>query len=347
MAGDVVVMRFIGVLNRDGGTFRTLDMDEFIERATAVFAEHGATLECRPVDGSALIAELSRAAADPDVDVILAGGGDGTISAAAGICFETKKALAVLPAGTMNLFARTLRVPLNLDEALHAIAAGRLYDVDIATANGRPFVHQYSVGVHARLVRIREELVYNSRLGKMLASLRAVLGAVSKPLRFQVDIRTPRGVEQRIASGISVSNNLLAEGHVPYADDIDGGVLGVYLAKPMSRWELLKLLFQIMIGRWKGHSRVSETEVNAVTLLFPRRKKSAQAVIDGELIPLVARVELRLHPRALRVFAPEALGEAVAQQELLAEAEADAADARGEPRTSDEARGSKLVAETD
>jgi diacylglycerol kinase family enzyme len=326
-------MRFIGVLNRDGGTFRTLDMDAFIERAVVAFAEHGHELECRAVEGSALIAELTRAAADDTADAVLAGGGDGTISAAAAICFETKKPLAILPAGTMNLFARTLRVPLNLDEAVKAVAAGRTFDVDIATANGRPFVHQYSVGVHARLVRIREELVYRSRWGKMLASLRAVLGAVSKPLRFQVEIRTPRGVEPRIASGVSVSNNLLAEGHIPYADDIDGGVLGVYLAKPMSRWELLKLFGQIMIGRWKAHPRVSETEVSAITLTFPRRKKSARAVIDGELIPLAARVELRLHAGGLTVFAPQALAEAVSDKE--------------EPRASDEARGSELVAAAD
>jgi diacylglycerol kinase family enzyme len=326
-------MRFIGVLNRDGGTFKTEDMDAFMDRARGVFAEHGHELDCRAVQGSALIAELKRAVADPDADAVLAGGGDGTISAAAGICFAAGRPLAVLPAGTMNLFARTLRVPLNLDEALGAIAEGQFYDVDIATANGRPFVHQYSVGVHARLVRIREELVYRSRWGKMLASLRAVLGAVSKPLRFQVEIRTPRGVEARIASGVSVSNNLLAEGHVPYADDIDGGVLGVYLAKPMSRWELLKLLFQIMIGRWKDHDRVSETEVSAVTLSFPRRKKSARAVIDGELIPLPARVELKLHAGGLRVFAPLALAEAVALKE--------------EPRASDETRGPELAKQAD
>jgi diacylglycerol kinase family enzyme len=320
-------MRVIAILNRNGGTFRTLDMAAFAARAEAVFAEAGHRLECRVVEGEALIAELRRAATDPDADVVLAGGGDGTISAAAAICFDVGKPLAVLPAGTMNLFARTLAVPLNLDEAVPALAAGRLHEVDIATANGRPFVHQYSVGVHARLVRIREELVYRSRLGKMLASIRAVLGAVSKPLRFQVEIGTPRGTERRLASGVSVSNNLLAEGHIPYAEATDGGVLGVYLAKPMSRWQLLKLFAQIVIGRWKGHPRVSETEVRAVTLEFPRRKTSARAVIDGELIPLAARVELRIHPGGLKVFAPAALAEA--------------------PRTSSEARGADVLAAPD
>jgi diacylglycerol kinase family enzyme len=304
-------MQFIGIFNREGGTFRTIDLGPFTVRAIEIFAAEGHTLECRVVEGAALRDELERAVLDKGADVILAGGGDGTISAAAAACYHARKPLAILPAGTMNLFARTLRVPQNLEEALKAIAAGRLYGVDIATANGRPFVHQYSVGLHARLVRIREELIYRNRWGKMLASVRAVAGAISKRLRFQVEIVTPRGVEQRVASGISVSNNLLAEGHFPHADDVDGGVLGVYLAKPMSTSDLLKLCAQIVFGHWKGHPRISERQVSAVTLVFPHRKRSARAVIDGELIPLAPKVSLRIHPRALTVFAPQALGETV------------------------------------
>jgi diacylglycerol kinase family enzyme len=302
-------MRFIGILNRDGGTFRATDMADFVERAAAIFEEAGHSLECRVVEGKKLIKELERAASDPDADVVLAGGGDGTISSAAATCFHAKKPLAVLPAGTMNLFARTLRVPLNLEEALRAIAAGRLFEVDIATANGRPFVHQYAVGLHARLVRLREELPYQNRWQKIIANVRSVGGALSKQLRFQVDIVTAQGREQRIASGVSVSNNLLAEGHIPFADAVDGGMLGVYLVKPMSRAEALTLIARMMIGRWKDHSRVSEREVREVTLTFPKRKRTARALVDGELIPLPARVELKTHPGALKVFAPVALTE--------------------------------------
>jgi diacylglycerol kinase family enzyme len=308
-------MRFIGVFNRDGGTFRAMDMSAFAERAQAIFSDAGHTLECRAVEGRKLIGELERAAADREADVVLAGGGDGTISAAAAACFKAKKPLAVLPAGTMNLFARTLRVPLNLDEALRAIADGRLYEIDIATANGRTFVHQYAVGLHARLVRLREELPYQNRWQKIVANVRSVSGALSKQLRFQVEIVTAQGREQRIASGVSISNNLLAEGHIPFADDVNGGVLGVYLVKPMTRGEALMLIARMVVGRWKDHPRVSEREVTEVTLTFPRRKRTARALIDGELVPLPDRVELRTHPRALKVFAPQALAEFVSQQD--------------------------------
>lgn len=298
-------MHFIGVLNKDGGTFRTMDVAAFVENATRVFVEAGHALDCRVVEGRDLIAELERAASDPASDALLAGGGDGTISAAAAICFRHGMPLAVLPAGTMNLFARSLKVPLNLEQAVEALANGGLDRVDIATANGRPFVHQYSVGMHSRLVRIREGLTYNSRWGKMLASVRAVGATLSRPLVFDAEIRTATGIENRRAMAVSVSNNLLGEGHVPYAEEMHGGVLGVYVVKPMPPAEAAQLAFSLLFGTWKHHPLVSERQVEQVTLSFPHRKKSAKAVIDGELIALDKRVELKVHPGALQVIVPK------------------------------------------
>jgi len=297
-------MHYIGVFNRDGGRFRTMDLQAFAARAQEILAEHGHSLDARIVAGSDLIPELERAANDPSAQAVLAGGGDGTVSAAARVCFRTGMPLAVLPAGTMNLFARALKIPLVPEEAVKALAAGKPTGVDIASANGRPFVHQYSVGIHTRLVRIRETMNYHSRWGKMLATLRAFRLAASRPPRFDVEIRTARGAEAREASGITVTNNLLAEGHVPHADSMDRGVLGVYVAEPMSTRALAALCLQVMIGAWKSNPLVSEKEVTSVSLRFRRRKPSAQALIDGELVALEERVDIRIHPRGLNVIAP-------------------------------------------
>jgi diacylglycerol kinase family enzyme len=305
-------MHYIGIFNRDGGTFRTMDMDVFTADAVRVFAEHGHTLDPRVVEASHLIEELQRAAHDPKCDALLVGGGDGTISSAAEICFRAKLPLAALPAGTMNLFARSLQIPQTLTEALLALAGGETRRVDIATANGKAFVHQYSVGIHTRLVRMREELQYSSRLGKIIASVRAVVRAVRRPPVFWAEIRTARGLERRKATGITVTNNVLAEGHVPHADELDRGVLGVYVLKPLAPLALARLCFNVIMGHWKGNPEVSENEVKDVTLVFPRRKSSALALIDGELMPLAARIELRVHPGALQVVAPLTQAEPVA-----------------------------------
>lgn len=297
-------MHYLAVLNRDGGTLRTMDLDVFCAEARTIFEAHHHTLDCRIVAGDEIEDVLRKAATTPGIDVILAGGGDGTISSAAAIAFESKIPLAVLPAGTMNLFARTLKVPLDLHEALQAIASGEMASVDIATSNGEPFVHQFSVGIHARLVRIRDNLTYRSRVGKMMASLRAISAAVIDPPRFEVEIVTPRGREKRTVSGISVSNNPFGEGHFPHADTVDAGVLGVYIAAPMTTGELARLTFDILLGNWHHSPTISQEEVSQITLRFPKRKRSAHAVIDGELIKLEREVHIVLHPRALKVVIP-------------------------------------------
>lgn len=297
-------MRFVAVLNRDGGTLRTMDLDAFCVQAVGIFKQHGHELECHVVAGKRVEATLRAAAKIEGLDAILAGGGDGTISTAAGIAFASGVPLGILPAGTMNLFARALGMPLTLPEALEAIAGGEIGAVDIASANDRPFVHQFGVGVHARLVRIRESMSYGSRIGKMLASLRAIGAAAVNPPEFSAEIRTENGVETRRVAGIAVSNNPLGSGRVLHADRLDGAVLGVYVAAPLSTPALLKLAVDLFAGTWRESPAVSEEEVAEVTLHFPNRKRGAHAVIDGELIRLDRSVTLKVHPQALKVVRP-------------------------------------------
>ncbi|MEO8683263.1 MAG: diacylglycerol kinase family protein [Devosia sp.] len=300
-------MRFVAVLNRDGGTLRTMDIDAFCAQAKAIFERHGHELDCRVVAGKRVEAALRAAARLEGIDAVLAGGGDGTISAAAGVAFASGIPLGVLPAGTMNLFAQALGMPLTLTEALEAIAGGELGAVDIATANDRPFVHQFGVGVHARLVRIRESMRYGSRVGKMLASLRAIAAAAVNPPEFTAEIRSENGVETRRVAGIAVSNNPLGSGRIPFAERLDGAVLGVYVASPLSTWALVKLASAVFRGTWRASPMVSEEEVAEVTLHFPQRKRGAQAVIDGELIRLDRVVTLKVHPQGLKVVLPKVL----------------------------------------
>lgn len=299
-------MHFVAVFNRDGGTFRTLDIEAFAKRAEAIFVARGHSLACRIVPGRDLMATLEEVATEPGTDVLLAGGGDGTISAAATVCFRRHMPLAVLPAGTMNMFARALRVPLELEPALVTIAEGEIMPADIATANGRPFVYQYSVGMHSRLVRLRDGMSYGSRLGKIAASARAMVDAFSRPLKFDAEIVVGGHAEHRPAMAISVSNNPLVPGPVLHAGTIDRGVLGVLVASPMPVTEAARLaLAALFFRQWQPHPLFSASEVTHVTLRFARRKAKDYAVIDGELVPLPAEVDLEIHPGALKVVAPK------------------------------------------
>ena len=88
--------------------------------------------------------------------------------------------------------------------------------------------------------------------------------------------------------------------------------MGVYIAAPMQPRELAKLSVDVMLGSWKASPLVAEQEVQQVSLNFPHKKSSAQATIDGELVPLETRVDLKIHPGALKVIAPAAIVSAAA-----------------------------------
>lgn len=297
-------MRVAAILNRDSGTLRTMDLDAFCAEAMAVFAEAGHELQCHVVSGSDVLATIERFSVDPDVDAMIAAGGDGTISSAAAIAHRTGKVLGVLPAGTMNLFARALGVPPDIRRALHAVAKGTVGQVDLAAANNQPFVHQFGVGIHARLVRIRNGMVYRSRVGKMLASLRAIAAAAINPPRFEVEFEDGSGRQKRMVSGIAVSNNPLDDGPVPVAQRLDTGRLGVYFAGTVTTGELISLVVDVLVGRWRANPQVTELESESLVLHFPKRKREVHAVIDGELIELERDVELTILPLALSVIFP-------------------------------------------
>jgi diacylglycerol kinase family enzyme len=297
-------MRFRAILNRDGGTLRTMNLESFSAQARQIFSEARHELDCHIVSGKDVDRELSLAAEDPAVDVIVAAGGDGTISTAARAAFRSGKPLAILPAGTMNLFARAMGMPMDLPGALQAIAQGETKRIDIATANGTPFVHQFSVGIHARLVRIRDGMIYRSRLGKMIASLRAIAAAAVNPPKFEVELHGPSVDMTRVVSGVAISNNPLNNQPVPVAARLDSGLLGVYLAGSVTTNELINLVLDVVTGRWRANPRVFEVEVAHLTLRFPKRKRDTYAVIDGELIALEREVRLEIKPEALQVIVP-------------------------------------------
>ena len=247
---------------------------------------------------------LDKAVRKRNVDVVLAGGGDGTISAAAARLMGKKKALAVLPAGTMNLFARGLGIPQTLDGAVEAFATGRIRPVDMATANGKPFVHQFSIGMHARMIHLRDKMDFGSRLGKIGASFKAAWTTLVDPPAMNVTLVIGEAELEAHASAIGITNNLFGEGHLPYADDPAGGTLGVYVTVARARGEVLKFAFNVARGKWRDNEHVEIHQTDHVVLKIRRSRKKPYAAMDGELVDLDKETDLKIHPRALNVLVP-------------------------------------------
>ncbi|MDP3898295.1 MAG: diacylglycerol kinase family lipid kinase [Mesorhizobium sp.] len=297
-------MRFRAILNRQGGTLRTTDLNAFSARMRETLEAARHSMDIRIVDGKELVAALREAAAADDVDAIIAGGGDGTASAAAGCLMNTDKILAILPAGTMNLFARSLAIPLDLDTAVQSFASGKVHLVDVATANGQPFVHQFSVGMHAKMVKLREKMDFDSRIGKIRASARAALDTIMNPPSMVVDLDMGATSMTVHTSGIGVSNNLFGEGHLPYADDPTGGILGIYVARALRRRDVIWLSLSILIGRWGSNPQVEIHQSDSVVMRFSHVHPRHRCVIDGELCKLESSVTIQIHPKCLRVLVP-------------------------------------------
>lgn len=295
-------MKIKAIFNRDGGTFRTTDMEAYSDEARSVFEEAGHKIEIAVVSGDEMEAELERTSQRDDLDAMIAGGGDGTISAAAAFAWKNTIPLGVVPAGTMNLFARSLKLPLDIHAVLPVLAHGRIIDGDIGSADGRAFVHQFSTGLHARMVRYRNSYSFGSRIGKITASTRAAIGVMLNPPEFDVDVLIDGKQERRRISAISVSNNHFGRDAMMYADDITGGHLGFYTAKPLSPLGVAKLTVDILRGKFRDSDLITEMSGEAVDLHFPKVHGKINCVIDGELLPLGRDVSLRIHPGELKLL---------------------------------------------
>ncbi|WP_312414565.1 diacylglycerol kinase family lipid kinase [Shinella sp.] len=298
-------MRVQAIFNRDGGTFRTTDMEAYARHAEEVFAAAGHHLDCDIVESSDIEMVLRRCAERTDLDAMLAGGGDGTISAAAGLAWQSGMPLGIIPAGTMNLFARSLKIPLDIWEAIDALADGDIAAADIGTADDRPFVHQFSAGLHARMVRLRNAMTYRSRVGKIVANTRAAFGVIFDPPEFEVEFEVDGVAESRKVSAINVSNNRFGDNGLLYADDLSGGHLGFYTTGPLKPAGVARLAFDILRGKLRENADVREMTGREVELHFPRVDRSINCVIDGELLPMDRDVSIRLHPGELKVIVPK------------------------------------------
>lgn len=297
-------MKVVAILNQDAGALRSIDIATYVQTVENAFSTSGYEIETIVSSAGDVENQIQKAISDIKPDIVLAGGGDGTASTAARFCWKSNTALAVLPAGTMNLFARALKIPLGLEDAARALSNGKIQRIDVATANGRLLLHQYSVGLQARIVRMRSRLGYATKIGKIVASIRVALRLLRRPRLFDVILETNGGRRRERLSLLAVSNNVHGNGHLPFPDSLSENVLGIYIAGRMDAAAGTRLLADLATGRLRSNPDLTVSKATEVTLDFPAYRKRIHALLDGELVPLEQRVKIRSHPAALKVLAP-------------------------------------------
>jgi diacylglycerol kinase family enzyme len=308
-------MRMMILLNRDGGTIRGMEPAAFGDYIAGTLgtrsddSDASSDWPVRLVHGPELLETLKQAEKDESIGGIIAGGGDGTISAAAAACFRSKKVLGVLPLGTMNLYARSLGLPLDPHDAVGALKTASPSRLDIATANGRPFIHQVSIGLHEQLVSLRSKLDTSTRLRKISSTAKALVKVILDPPRFPVETWIGDDRHYAVVSAVAVSNNLFGDSPVPYAPVLDAGVLGLYRASAISSPRVFRMTLDAARGALMANPYVDIETAKKVTLRFPERRRRAHAAIDGEIIDLDPELEFICHAGGLRVLVPTATGQ--------------------------------------
>src|SRR5262245_24957550 len=142
-------MRVVVLVNQRAGAVEAPGKEPTPESIAHALHSAGVTAEVRSVPGDELPAR-ARAAVDARPDAVIAAGGDGTVSAVASALAGGETPLGVIPAGTLNHFAKDLGIPLTLTEAVQTIAALHIERIDLGRVNDRIFLNNASLGVYAR-----------------------------------------------------------------------------------------------------------------------------------------------------------------------------------------------------
>jgi diacylglycerol kinase family enzyme len=295
-------MKIRVIVNRSGGTLTGSEDEE--RRIVAAFEAAGIDADVRMTDSSDIFAAMEAAAAAPGLDAVVAGGGDGTLSCAAGHLAGTGRAFGILPLGTLNHLARDAGIPAEIEEAAKVIAAGRVREIDVAEVNGRVFVNNSSVGLYPDMVLLREFEQEKRGRSKRMAMLSASFMSLRHFRRHKLWISAP-GLEAPIRTPLLfVGNNryqvnLFGLGK---REALDTGELCIYAIRADSRLRLFWAGIRGVFGKLDQQrdfitAYVTEAEIGADR---PMLVLSA----DGETVRMETPLRYRIRPKALKLIVP-------------------------------------------
>ncbi len=262
-------------------------------------------LETTPQDSGA---KAARQALDEGVDLVMVVGGDGTVRAVCATLAGSQVPVALVPAGTGNLLARNLSVPLDTDSALRLALFGQTRRIDVVRlrahgADGQVrqdrFVVMAGMGLDAQIMEDTD-----SDLKKLIRSgayaVAAVSNAVPKPFTVSVALDGAPAQHREIVMALLGNVGTITAGMTlfPSAEPDDGRV-DLMLASPERMTDWARLGAQILTGReLEGFNR---TSARRVVLSSP---SPVPYELDGDLAGKAVRLEAEVEPHALRVVAP-------------------------------------------
>jgi YegS/Rv2252/BmrU family lipid kinase len=271
-----------------------------------LFAEAGAEVEILAARDGDSLREHARRAVKSSPSLVIAGGGDGTVSTVAQVTRGTQAALGILPLGTLNHFARDLGIPLALADAVKVAIHGRRASVDLGEVNGETFLNNSSIGIYPDVVRDRTRQQRKLGRSKRAAMIWAILASVRRApllaMRLELDGKT----RQCSAPFVFVGNNdyLMNGFRIDRREKLDTGLLSVYTTRRSTPAGLYRLALRAIFHRLRQAEDFSAESVRHLTVDLPHKRVLVS--IDGEVRAMETPLEYRILPGALSVMVPNA-----------------------------------------
>jgi YegS/Rv2252/BmrU family lipid kinase len=274
------------------------------ERLNELFARDGVVAHVALALSGHEIIELARRAALGDADTVVAGGGDGTINSVTSQLLNTKKALGVLPLGTMNHFAKDLHIPLELEAAVETIIEGHVANVDLGEVNGQIFVNNSSLGLYPSIVREREK---QQRLGwgKWPAYVWAAIAVLQRYpfLNIRLDVDGKELTSRTPFVFIGNNEYQMERFNIGARSCLDAGKLSLYITNRTGRLGLIRLALRALFGglrKEKDFIAMCSEEIWIET-----RHRHVRVATDGEVALMHPPLHYKARPLALSVLVPK------------------------------------------
>lgn len=234
------------------------------------------------------------------VDLVIVGGGDGTLNAAVDALVETGLPLGILPLGTANDLARTLEIPNSLPEACEIIANGQVRRIDLGWVNGKYFFNVASLGLSVQITKKLTKEV--KRRWGVFAYAISALQVILQTRPFRAEIRINGETIKVKTVQIAVGNGRYYGGGMAVVQDatIDDQRLDLYSLELKHWWQFIALLPAMRGGthtNWRDVRALSGQKIQVYT------RKPRPINTDGE-ITTHTPAEFRVIPQALAVLVP-------------------------------------------
>lgn len=250
--------------------------------------------------------QISRAihAAEKDEGVVAVAGGDGTVRSVAQRAHAKGLPFAVIPCGTFNYFARTHQIPSDPMEALKVAITGHPRPVRLGQVNGEVFLVNASLGLYAKAIRERELRSHRWGRKRMVALFSTLISLLAGHWTLEVDLLVDNLLQRISTPMIFIGNNALQMRNLSLdiAQCMKKDLLAAVAMKPLSKWEIVKLIFYGLAGRLE---RAEGLDMFCVaSLIIYTRGKGVTVALDGELFRMSSPLHVEALPGALNLMLP-------------------------------------------